>query len=311
MNLLDRARGMLPSGQGLRTLKLLAALLVVGVFVWAFASQAGKLQNLEWRVEWPLLSAAGLVALGRGVWIVYPWWRIVRSWGYKLPWKRAVRLYFHSGLARYIPGQWWFVAGRAYLAEREGVPAAVTVAGTALETVMLTGTALLVGLVGLATVPSGGVFDWTWLTVAGAVATLLLVSSPQLLARLTNWLLHITRRGTLPSTLSTADMLKTLGGCVANWVMYGLVAALLLAGLSGGYYLALTPAMVGIFALSVLGGSLLIFMPQGIVVREGVLVYLLQTLLGVPLPVALGVAALTRLFSMGAEGVWALVALKR
>jgi hypothetical protein len=301
----------LPSGPALRTLKLLTALLVVGFFAWAFASQADKMQTLEWRVEWPCLAGAGLVALGRGVWIVYPWWRIVRSWGYKLPWKRAVRLYFHSGLARYIPGQWWFVAGRAYLADREGVPAAVTVAGTALETVMLTGTAILIGLVGLATVPSSGVFDWTWLTVAGAVATLLLVTSPQLLSWLTNLLLRVTRREVLPSTLSTGDTMRALGGCVTNWVMYGLVAALLLGGLSGGYYLALAPATVGIFALSVLGGSLLLFMPQGIVVREGVLVYLLQTLLGVPLPMALGVAALTRLFSMGAEGAWALVALRR
>jgi hypothetical protein len=92
--------------------------------------------------------------------------------------------------------------------------------------------------------------------------------------------------------------------------MYGLIAALLLAGLAGEGYLPQTPAVIGIFATSVLGGGVLLFVPQGIVVREGVLVYLLYTLLGVPVPVGIAVAALTRLVAMLAEGVWALVALK-
>ena len=51
-------------------------------------------------------------------------------------------------------------------------------------------------------------------------------------------------------------------------------------------------------------------MPLGIVVREGILVYLLNTLLAVPLPEAIAAAALTRLIAMGAEGLWALVALR-
>jgi hypothetical protein len=310
MRFSSRARDLLPSGQAARALKLLAALLAVGAFLFVFAGQAGTLQEHEWHIEWTYLALAALVALGRGVFIVYPWWRIVWAWGYKIAWRRAVRLYFHSGLARYIPGQWWFVAGRAYLAERVGVPPPATVAATALETVMLAGSALLTGLAGLATIPSEGVLTWTWLLALGGAAILLLPVSPALLSRLTNWLLRVMGREQLPTSLSIKETLRVLAGCFANWVMYGLVAALLLAGLSGGWYLSQAPATVGIFAVSVLGGALLLFMPQGIIVREGVLVYLLHALLGVPVPVGLGVAALTRLFSMGAEGAWALAALR-
>ncbi|HKP51854.1 MAG TPA: lysylphosphatidylglycerol synthase domain-containing protein [Chloroflexia bacterium] len=310
MSFRSKARGLLPSSQAVRALKLLAALLAVGAFLFVFAGQARALQEHEWHFDGTYLGLAALMALGRGVFIVYPWWRIIRAWGYGLPWNRALRLYFHSGFARYIPGQWWFVAGRAYLAERQGVPPAATVAATALETVILTGTALLTGLAGLATIPSGGVLAWTWMLALGGVVTLLLPVSPALLARLTDWLLHVMGREKLPAGLSIKEMIRVLAACFANWVMYGLVAALLLAGLSGGGYLAQAPATIGIFALSVLGGAILLFMPQGIIVREGVLVYLLHTLLGVPVPVGLGVAALTRLFSMGAEGVWALAALR-
>ena len=70
------------------------------------------------------------------------------------------------------------------------------------------------------------------------------------------------------------------------------------------------PAIVGIFAASVLGAAVVLFVPQGIVVREGILVYLLSTLLGVPVPEAIVAAALTRLIAMGAEGLWALAALR-
>lgn len=310
MSILGRARNLLLTRQATLTLRLLAALIVVGAFVLVFIGQADTLRAEEWRVSWAFLFLAALAAVSRGPVIPYPWWRIVAGWGYAIPPRRSLRIYFHSGLARYVPGQWWFVAGRAYLAEREGVPAAATVAATALETVSLTGTAFLIGLLGLATVPSGGVFDWTWLLAAGLLGAVLLPLAPALLTRLTNRLLHFARRERLPSALSMRDAFLVLAGCVINWVLYGLVATFLLAGLSGGGYLAYAPATVGIFAASVLGGSILLFIPQGIIVREGLLVYLLHTLLGVPLAVGIGVAALTRLFSMGAEGLWAAVAIR-
>ncbi|HYP38842.1 MAG TPA: lysylphosphatidylglycerol synthase domain-containing protein [Chloroflexia bacterium] len=292
-----------------RVARIALALVVIGGFLIALTTQAGALMDYDWHVEPIYLVMAVLVALGRGVPVVYPWWRIITAWGHKLPWWRAVRVYFHSGLARYLPGQWWFVVGRAYLAEREGIRRAATTASTAIETVMLTGSALVIAALGLATLWSDTPAALYLVLLAAAIATLLL-ASPRLLEALSERLLRWKGYEPMPVRLRLGDTTHVLAGCYANWLMYGLIAALLLAGLAGESYLAHTPAVMGIFATSVLGGAALLFVPQGIVVREGVLVYLLYTLLGVPVPVGIAVAALTRLIAMLAEGVWALVSLK-
>jgi hypothetical protein len=294
-----------------QVIRITLTLVVIGGFLIALGMQAGALREYDWHVESAYLVVAALIALGRGVPVVYPWWRIMTAWGYKLPWWRAVRVYFHSGLARYLPGQWWFVVGRAYLAEREGIRRAATAAGTVIETVLLTGSALVIAALGLATLPMwSGTPPTFYLPLLAVAITALLLASPRLFEAIAERLLRWKGYEPMPTRLRVGDTaLALLGGC-ANWLMYGLIAALLLAGLAGEGYLPQTPAVIGIFAMSVLGGAALLFVPQGIGVREGVLVYLLYTLLGVPVPVGIAVAALTRLVAMLAEGVWALVALK-
>ncbi|HEX9988562.1 MAG TPA: lysylphosphatidylglycerol synthase domain-containing protein [Chloroflexia bacterium] len=291
-------------------------LVVIGGFLIALATQAGALREYDWRVEPAYLVVAALVALGRGVPVVYPWWRIVTAWGHKLPWWRAVRVYFHSGLARYLPGQWWFVVGRAYLAEREGIRRAATAASTAIETVLLTGSALVIATLGLVTLQSD-LFAAFYLFLFAAAIAALMAESHHLIEQLSERLLRWKGYEPMPARLRLGDTTRILAGCYANWLMYGLTAALLLSGLADKSYAMQTESyvlqtlsVIGIFAMSVLGGAALLFVPQGIAVREGVLVYLLYTLLGVPVPLAIAVAVLTRLVAMLAEGVWALVALK-
>jgi hypothetical protein len=300
------------SGEMARALRLAATALVVMVFLLALAGQADALANYRWDVEPGYLVAAGVVALLRGPLIVYPWWRIVRSWGYPLGWWQAVRLYFHSSLARYVPGQWWFVPARAYLAERVGVPPAATAASTVVETVLVTGAAAGVALLGLSTAPGLDENAHDALMVASFLAPFVLggLIMSDLPVRLWNRLAAVVKRGQIPAEmLSGKDARDALYGAYGNWALYGLVAWLALAGVSGGQYEGQGLAAMGIFAASVLGGAVLLFVPQGIVVREGVLVYLLNALLGVPVPEAILTAALTRLIAMAAEGIWALAAL--
>jgi uncharacterized membrane protein YbhN (UPF0104 family) len=292
-----------------QAIRIVLALVVIGSFLVALGTQVGALAEYDWHVEPVYLILAALVALGRGVPVVYPWWRIVNAWGYKLPWWRAVRVYFHSGLARYLPGQWWFVVGRAYLAEREGIRKAATATSTAIETVLLTGSALVIATLGLVTLQSD-LFAAFYLFLFAAAIAALMAESHHLIEQLSERLLRWKGYEPMPARLRLGDTTRILAGCYANWLMYGLIAALLLAGLAGESDLLQTLSVIGIFAMSVLGGAVLLFVPQGIVVREGVLVYLLYTLLGVPVPVGIAVAALTRLVAMLAEGVWALVALK-
>lgn len=217
-----------------------------------------------------------------------------------------------SGLARYLPGQWWFVPVRAHLAERDHVRPAVTAASIAVERALLTGSALSVALIGAATVPVWQPYA-PYLLSASIVLTAALLASPHSVEWLSKWALKLTKREPLLYRLSTADTACALVGCWANWLLYASIALFSLASLSGSEYLNQAQAVMGLFIASVLGGSLGLLVPQGLVIlviREGVLVYLLHTLLGIPVPIGIGAAALTRLLAIAAEGVWTLFCLR-
>jgi Lysylphosphatidylglycerol synthase TM region len=298
----------------LLALRVIGSALVIGAFLWAFAGQAGELASHSWQIAPLWLFIAFVCALARGPLIVYPWWRIVYAWGYGFDWWRGVRVYFHSGLARYIPGQYWFVLTRALLAEREGVPRRVTAASTLVETILVTGAAGGVALLGMQRVP-GWPESTRWLfLLGGIIAPLLLValvaSTPA--SRVWGRLARLLKYDLPRPRLAWEDASWVVVASYGNWALYGLVAAFSLAGVAGdpGAYLANFPAIMGCFCASVLGAAVVLFVPQGIVVREGVFVFLLHALLSVPIPEAIAAAALTRLIATIAEGIWAVISLR-
>ena len=87
-----------------RALRAIAIFAVVGGFLWALWGQVGEIAAHEWHLSWGSIVLAVICALARGPLIALPWWRILQGWGYSLAWWRSLRVYFHSGLARYLPG---------------------------------------------------------------------------------------------------------------------------------------------------------------------------------------------------------------
>ncbi|HST04231.1 MAG TPA: hypothetical protein VLQ48_05790, partial [Chloroflexia bacterium] len=131
-------------------------------------------------------------------------------------------------------------------------------------------------------------------------------------ARFWDWLMRLVRRAPLVSRLNWRDTVVSLAAAYGNWLLYALIAVFALEGVGqqSGAYIMEAPAIIGCFTASVLGAAVVLFVPQGIVVREGVFVYLLGALLGVPVPEAIAAAALTRLLATLADGLWAVVALR-
>lgn len=290
---------------GLRVTRVIVTVMVLATFLIALVAQGSAIRDYQWKVPWPPLVVAGALALVRGFFVVYPWWRIVRVWDNSLPLPRAMRLYFHSSLTRYLPGQWWYVPARVALASEEGVRPAVTLTSTAVETILVTGSAVSVAIVGMATISTLPTEARLALLGGGLALPLALAFSPRLTMRVANRLLK--RRGYEPvgEALPSRELVRVLAGCYANWLLYGAVAAILLQAMDGGDT-GQVLAVIGLFTASVLGGALGLFVPQGLVIREGLLVTLLHSLLGVPVPVAVAAAVSSRLFAMTAEGLWAL-----
>jgi glycosyltransferase 2 family protein len=302
-SLTGTATQLLQSPARRRWLQVLVVALVLFFFGLALYSQLPLILSYPWTFD-PIYFAIALVLLvARGPAQVLPWWAIIRRLGYRLPFRRSIRITYHSALARYIPGQLWYAVSRVYLAEKEGVPRLVTAVSMGLEMALLVISAALVASLSLL------VWRDAPLLLGGVVlaALLGLVLQPRLLFRGLNWGLTRLGRQPLEVELSRVDILRLLGPFVFNWLVYGLMSFALTASLYPALRLAQAPAITGLFTAAWLIGFLTIIVPQGLVVREGLVFTFLTTLLGVPAPVATASALLSRAWTMLGEALWAAI----
>ncbi|GBD33357.1 hypothetical protein HRbin33_02340 [bacterium HR33] len=248
----------------------------------------GDIRPREW-----LLAAASLITAVTYIYVVI-WWLISLGWwGPRPPLLDALRIWFVTNLARFIPGMVWQFAGLVALVRPFGVSAVAATGGVVLQQVLLL--AAGAGLIA-ATAPSllGG---WTaespaWVplaSVAGATALLVLVvpRAIPLMGRLAGMLLK--RPVSWPAPPRKA-LVAYLLGMVPVWVLYGVAFWLFARSLFGSSAPDLILAGTA-FVASYLLGVLAVFAPGGILVREAALVATLSPAMGGAPALVLAVAA--------------------
>ena len=102
-------------------------------------------------------------------------------------------------------------------------------------------------------------------------------------------------------------MVRLLLPFILNWIIFGLMFYAILASLYPSLSPVYIPLVSGIFTAAWVGGYLAIFVPQGLGVRELIIVTLLAVI-GVPAPVATAAALLARLWSILGVGIWGAIA---
>ncbi|MFP3948264.1 MAG: lysylphosphatidylglycerol synthase domain-containing protein [Gemmatimonadota bacterium] len=326
----SRVDGTLPRW-AVRALQLILTVAVTWFILDRVGITTSDIRGLEER--W-LRPSAGVLALASAVFLgglflsAAFWGRMVGELGGpKLSFFRSASIYFPSNLGRYIPGKVWQLAGLAYLAKREGVPAATaTAAAVLVQAVSLAG-AIVIGAWALATTPgvAGGWGRW------GAGAILLVVAvttTPPVFRRLLGLWFRLAGRIRLSGWGGLAEGdgedgeeggmesaegsgvgrsrgedapnrdQTTLGGptfgprwvvlFAGNWVLYSASFWLMARSFDvDGSFLVLAPAFAAAYVL----GYAMIFAPAGIGVREGFLVAFLQPSVGGAAAVALAVLA--------------------
>ncbi|MGW8266469.1 MAG: lysylphosphatidylglycerol synthase domain-containing protein [Longimicrobiales bacterium] len=189
----------------------------------------------------------------------------------------ALRVFFTANLGRYLPGKVWQLAGLAYLARREGVPA-----GTATAAALLGQGFALAGatLVGLGVLLRG---EWGWdvggkWVAAVLLALLLVMTFPALLRPLLRTVIRRSK-GSMPGALwpDQAFGVRWLGLYAVSWILQGGAFWIL----AGSFGMTLDPLLgLSVFPASYLLGYLALFAPAGIGVREGFLIVFLTPILG-------------------------------
>jgi len=240
------------------------AIVVTGFFV-SRAGQTLNMVRLAWQpVSWLYLGMSLLLLVVCLFIMAVLWYGLLRTMGGRLPLAQAIRLYGLTLLPRYLPGMVWGYAGRAVWCEHYGVPKKVAVGSVAVEVgLIVVGGLAIVVLKHLA---------WAWVITFG-MPTLLLASG-LVLAR-------ITRRRTMLVRFKQAFV--WYGWALAYlgfWLMYGLSSWLVTLSVTPELGVDYASEIVVSYAVAWLVGFAVVFIPNGLGVREGVFALALIPVLG-------------------------------
>ncbi len=262
-----------------------------------------ELAQYEWSMDYRYLLASSAIYPLSFLLIASVWSQVIGRLGGFSDYCGNLEIYCASGLAKYIPGTFWYVLGRAYFYEKKGIAKSLTALGSLWELALAAFSGLVVYL---------PLMLYARQAYTGPLNYLLLLLVPLGLV-----VLHPAGfRGVLERVLKErARNVGVIRGrdSLAWTALYAL--AWLLGGLA--FYLqtrmifplpvAHLPAAASFLVISGVISHLAFFIPAGLGIREVSLSLLLSTL--VPFGIAVVIALVFRLWMTVSEVFWAVVVL--
>lgn len=299
--------------QTLQRVQPFFVVLALILFAILLRRQWNELGAYEWRLRpaWLLLSGLCIVA----GWLIEIriWQQLIALLQQRLPYWRAVSVWFASAIVRYLPGNIWQPLSLTARCQAQGVRPGVTLASLSLYHVVhilavVPIAALFVA--GRGSVPIAGAISIGWVPVLLA-PLVYLIARPTILLSAANKLLTVAGREPLPVALGTGDLLRLLGISLAAWVCFagGFTAVTLAILPDDAVPRAALLRVLAAYPLAFAVGFAALIAPSGLAVREGMLYALLAPAIGATnaLVAALGM----RVWEMLLDIVSSVIALAR
>jgi uncharacterized membrane protein YbhN (UPF0104 family) len=287
-------------GRALAVRALQAAVIGAAVwFLWRLArTHEADLTRVPVELRWlPLLGASVVWFLAFAT-LVGSWARSLDWWGHRIPSLTALRIFFLSNLARYVPGTLWQFAGLAAMSRAAGVSAAAATSAVLVQqaTLLLTGLALAVTLAPAYLAPlarSAGVAvpgpsARVALAVLGVAAAVLL--TPRVLPTLRRLAARWMPDAAIVPVVSPGSLARYAATTLLGWLGYGAAFALFARALLGGDAPPLFLAGATYVAAYV-AGIIWVFVPGGLGIRESALVVGLAPAIGYDRALLLAIAS--------------------
>ena len=220
-----------------------------------------------------------------------------------MPLFAALRIRTISDFGRFLPGKFWFVMFRIHLCRKYKLSSAVIAVSALMEEFLNILSTILLFVVIFFLVSHDPLTRY-------ALYVFLLLPFPLVLMhpRVFQWFIkiiaRILKKEYIPSRISYGYLLSLLSVFFLAWIILGFGFYLMsysVYPLSLDYFLPLA----GVFAISWAVGFLVIVLPGGLGLREAVLSYLLSFF--VPLPIAILLSLLSRIWLIGGEVLTALI----
>ena len=242
-----------------------------------------------------LLSFAllGLYFVGRSL----LWHYLTARAGIAIPVGEAVAAWFYSQLGKYLPGKVFLYLGRLHYYRRHRRPTAILAMVFLVETLATLSASVVTVLVSLLLLDVVELEGWRILLVFALVAFTIILH-PRFLNGGLRLGLRLFKRKPQQVELSASDTYLFVVMYVANWLVFGLAFFVFInsmLSISATYIIYLA----GSFSLATLVGMFSVFVPSGLGVREGILMFMLSQV--IPLEAAIVVSVAARLWFTVAE----------
>jgi hypothetical protein len=267
---------------------LILQIALLGAGVWFLAATAranwSALARFELAPAPAPLIAASLITAATWFGLVAVWARSLRWWRppQHLPLGPALRIWFLTNLARYIPGTIWQFAGLATLASRQGVSPVAATGAVLFQQVTLLVTGAGVAFALMPRVARAWGAELSWGLAWGLVAALLLLGAV-LVPTTGRWIrravARVAGRDVPWPEAPPRELAVYVSALTLPWIAYGVAFWWFGLALLGDNAPSLGLA-VGAHTASYVAGIVAIVAPGGIVVREAALVAALSPAVG-------------------------------
>jgi hypothetical protein len=252
----------------------LALLITAAIFAWIFRPIVQHWDQVKDRIHHTstgrVLLASFMFAAFLFLFRASTWRKILRGFGYRIPWAPAIRIWSSSELSRYLPGVIWQVVSRIYLVRPYGVRGSICSASQMLEltlfllaNVMLAVSCLI--WLGYKTL-HGPAYHWL-IGATALIPVLLILLYPKVFYGITNRVMRRLGKPPIEKHLS----FRTLCGLLV-WNVLGLIwqSFAIWVVVSGPLGLEFTKwwVVAGAYCLAWCAGVLAFWAPGGIGVRE-------------------------------------------
>jgi hypothetical protein len=263
------------------TIQLLVTVLVTWFILRAVGFNLDELRGFDvggMDLRWGLLLLSCLMLLVAYLYSAGLWGLMVREiGGHEVGVIPSLRVFFTANLGRYLPGKLWQIAGLAYLAKGEGVPAGTATGAAVLGQAFSLAGATLVGAAVLLGIGQGPNLGGGWAALV-VLALILAATSPSLLKALVPLWFRLAK-SKVPGGFRPdhAFGLRWTGLYALGWMLQGLAFWVLARGI--GVELPILVA-ASAYPAAYVTGYVALFAPAGAGIREGMLVVFLGPALG-------------------------------
>ena len=317
--------------------KRIAQVVVIGAALLFLARTASRnwdqLGDVSFDVRWLPLLAGSAITLLTYAYNVALWTWSLRWWEQRLPFLPALRIWFLSNLARFIPGVVWQFAGLASMSHARGVSPLAAAGGVLLQqlALLLTGALLSLALApellsvwaeALPATSGTGRFaartgEWAHalpvaLRLALGVAAFLVASAllPAIGPPVSRLFQRLTGRSVRLPAPPLREAATYLAANFVPWLAYGAGFWLFGIGLLGDAAPGLVTATAA-FVVSYVAGIVVVVAPAGLGVREVVLYALLRPAVGDEAALVLSLVSRVWLIATEITGALVVMALTR